>query len=145
MKAIEIYQLWKARFKPNCVSTNCIHGKMSGGPGYLGFGECELPEHNTVRYGCDFCPDDCPDAEYNPSIFSFGSFMEYACDPTLNSLITDYVDIDIQSIDEVRDYFEKLERQSQLKQQKDEESFLKVKAMDLPTDLCEQDPFAEYQ
>ena len=42
----------------------CVHAKLGGGPGYVGFGECEV--HPNVRYGCDSCDKNC--LEYEPTI-----------------------------------------------------------------------------
>ena len=39
----------------------CVHGDISGGTGYFGFCLCEHPDHCTVRYGRDVCPDNCKD------------------------------------------------------------------------------------
>ena len=48
--------------KPN--SKYCVHAKLSGGPGFVGFGECEV--HKNVRYGGDFCDRNC--LEYEPTL-----------------------------------------------------------------------------
>ena len=39
----------------------CIHGEISGGPGFYGFTGCTLKEHENVLYGHDFCPSPCKD------------------------------------------------------------------------------------
>lgn len=50
------------QYKHRCsVEESCMHGGISGGPGYLGFGSCRHLNHADVRYGCAACPDSCPD------------------------------------------------------------------------------------
>lgn len=145
LRATEVYRLWLDKFSPPCTGGNCIHGLISGGPGYVGFDKCELPQHSSVRYGCDYCPDTCPDAEYNSDLTTFKSFVEYACNPALNSLITDYIDVDIQAIDEVKAYNAKIVSEKRRKELGEEQSFYKVVSMDLPTEIQQSDPFTDYQ
>lgn len=54
-EAIEIH---KKKELPKC--RRCHNARWSGGPGYIGLDECELPNHTDVHYGT-FCPEDCPD------------------------------------------------------------------------------------
>jgi hypothetical protein len=54
----EAYTEWK---KTAGLGILCSYGGLTGGPGYLGFGECKHPDHKDVRYGCSLCPKNCPD------------------------------------------------------------------------------------
>ena len=59
------YNEWLADTDFNKVRGElCKHGGIEGGPGYIGFGRCDLTEsHSNVRYGCEHCPDNCKDYE----------------------------------------------------------------------------------
>lgn len=52
------------RVKNEADGVYCIHGGLSGGPGYLGFASCDL--HPEVRYGCKDCDGDCKDFDLVP-------------------------------------------------------------------------------
>ena len=54
----EAYTEWK---KTAGLGILCSYGGLTGGPGYLGFGECKHLDHKDVRYGCSLCPKNCPD------------------------------------------------------------------------------------
>lgn len=58
MTVDEAFEEWK---KTEYVGILCSYGGLVGGPGYLGFGNCKHLEHKDVRYGCSFCPNNCPD------------------------------------------------------------------------------------
>lgn len=58
MTVDEAFEEWK---KTEYVGILCSYGGLSGGPGYLGFGECKHLDHKDVRYGCSSCPNNCPD------------------------------------------------------------------------------------
>ena len=58
MTVDEAFEEWK---KTAYVGILCSYGGLCGGPGYLGFGECKHLNHKDVRYGCNSCPNNCPD------------------------------------------------------------------------------------
>ena len=61
--------------------TFCKHGRIEGGPGYVGFGRCELTDvHPNVRYGCERCPADCKDYEFDDD-----SAYRYYCSCVLDN------------------------------------------------------------
>lgn len=53
----ELYNIWKQTV-PKCEI--CEHGGLCGGPGYIGFGKCNLPQHSDVKYGTVY-PTNCQD------------------------------------------------------------------------------------
>lgn len=82
MTVNEAFEEWK---KSAYIGILCSYGELDGGPGYFGFGACTHLDHKDVRYGCSFCPNNCPDFEaddatqfqiflslyrYNPSYFN---------------------------------------------------------------------------
>lgn len=62
MTIYEAFEEWK---KTASMGILCSYGGLSGGPGYLGFGECKHPDHKGVRYGCSLCPNNCIDFKEN--------------------------------------------------------------------------------
>lgn len=86
----EVIEEWKkTTFRGNV----CKYGEESGGPGYYGFGECEL--HPEVHYGGAFCPQDCEDFCYKPEYLLADMFWTYynRCPESFNEKyhIEDYV------------------------------------------------------
>lgn len=71
MTVNEAFEEWK---KTAYVGILCSYGGLSGGPGYLGFGECKHPDHKGVRYGCSSCPNNCQDFNGNAAV-QFQTFL----------------------------------------------------------------------
>lgn len=71
MTVDEAFEEWK---KTAYAGILCSYGGLSGGPGYLGFGECKHPDHKNVRYGCSLCPNNCPDFKGDDAI-QFQTFL----------------------------------------------------------------------
>lgn len=69
----EVYEQWKS--EPCNKGVLCAYGGIEGGPGYLGFGCCEHENHSDVRYGCKWCPDNCPDFYPTSENQSFSTFL----------------------------------------------------------------------
>ena len=69
----EVYKQWKN--EPNNIGELCIYGGIEGGPGYLGFGCCTHERHPDVRYGCKWCPNNCPDFYPTSENQSFSTFL----------------------------------------------------------------------
>lgn len=91
MTVDEAFEEWK---KSADVGILCSYGGLVGGPGYLGFGECKHLEHKDVRYGCSFCPNNCPDFKTDDAT-QFQTFLSlYRYNP---SLFNEYYNIDKNS------------------------------------------------
>lgn len=91
MTVNEAFEEWK---KTAYVGVLCFYGGLSGGPGYLGFGNCNHPNHKDVRYGCESCPNNCSDfKEYSAT--QYQTFLSlYRNNP---SFFNEYYNIDRNS------------------------------------------------
>ena len=91
MTIYEAFEEWK---KSADAGILCSYGGLVGGPGYLGFGECKHPNHKVVRYGCNLCPNNCPDFKEDDAT-QFQTFLSlYRYNP---SLFNEYYNIDRNS------------------------------------------------
>lgn len=53
----------------------CVYGGIGGGPGFLDFCQCKSDKHPNVRYGHEFCPDNCKEYHINTDKSLYDIFL----------------------------------------------------------------------